>query len=97
MGEPYLRGAVMPGRSACTRCHAPLRWLATRHGKKMPIDPQPSTERDANVVIAADGVAEVLGPMDPRWATSVARYRCHFKTCPNAGEFRRRGSKRRVA
>lgn len=90
MGEPYLRGHVDRQRAACRSCGAAIRWVATRKGKRMPLDYRPSQGPEANVVVCADGVAEVLGPMDARWASAGDRYTSHFQTCKQADSWRRR-------
>lgn len=96
MGDPYLRGTPPDRtRATCKSCRAPIRWLPTRKGNKMPVDARPSTDPSANVVICDDGVVEVLGPMDPRWATSTPRYVSHFRSCPHADQHRRPAKGRR--
>jgi hypothetical protein len=76
----------------CKSCSAPVIWATTTRGKAMPVDPDPVVE--GNLVLEARfgdapplarvlGVAKQFGRKDLRVA--------HFVTCPQAGQWRRRG------
>lgn len=66
----------------CKSCRKPIRWVVTANGKRMPIDPAPST--DGNLVLDDRGVAHF------DWRPGRAKYVSHFATCPNAAQHRRR-------
>lgn len=77
-------------RSHCSTCERPLLWAWSEHGKRIPIDPEPTT--DGNIVLrriatGADSVAHVLGRDEE---TDEERYTSHFATCPQADTHRRR-------
>ncbi len=57
----------------CKSCGAPIYWVFTTLGRKMPID----REKRRMVVQGPNG-----------WEVRVA-YRSHFATCPNADEHRK--------
>lgn len=74
----------------CSGCGAPVRWVLTVGGRRMPLDPDPHP--DGNVVrVTIDGGlvrAKVLtGAEMP--AQDVA-WRAHWTTCPASEGFRRR-------
>lgn len=85
--------------SRCRSCNAPVVWACTTAGKNIPLDAEDSGGWDAPVV-PDDGnlrptgervmgrggsmvVVEVVAPGD-------GKYRSHFSTCPDAGEWRKR-------
>jgi hypothetical protein len=72
--------------ATCRSCRAPVRWVETTSGKRMPLDPE-NTWPYGNVIILHEDVAKVLG-MPPSQGPS---YTSHFATCPNASTHRRRG------
>lgn len=59
----------------CKKCHAPIRWVETKSGKRMPLDQQPNP---AGNVVLRRGVAHVLGADD---FSISPRYIAHFATC----------------
>lgn len=70
----------------CKSCNAPIVWVLTKSGKRMPIDHGPV--ETGNIVL--DGItAQVLraGEVLPK---GVPRYTSHFSTCPQAQEHRRK-------
>lgn len=70
----------------CRTCKAPIVWVLTKSGKRMPIDH--AAVPDGNIVI--DGItAHVLKPgVTP--PQGVPRYKSHFVTCPQAVDHRRK-------
>lgn len=76
-------------RTTCTACGAPLVWVVTVGGRRMPLDPDPHP---------AGNVVRVAGRTGPRarvltggeMPAQETAWRAHFTTCPNASEFRRR-------
>lgn len=61
--------------SECKGCGAPIMWIATRDGKKMPLD----VAKKVVYVIESDGVPRL-----------VRGHESHFATCPKANTFRKR-------
>lgn len=86
----------MNNTSICKKCGAPIVWLTTPRGKKMPADAvlreykenpegKNSVLNDLGEVIKCDLQFEGT-------PTGLARIP-HWATCPNADEFRRRGGR----
>lgn len=71
--------------SACRSCGAEMRWVTTRAGKPMPIDPDERS--DGNIVIESDGKARVLPPGDPY---TGPRYMPHHATCTEPDRWRKK-------
>lgn len=81
--------------SVCKGCGASIDWITTTAGKSMPVDPEPV------FVIVGDGADRfvtdegevILGrralPEEESADLTVA-FVPHWKTCPNAGDFRRK-------
>lgn len=71
----------------CRSCGAPVRWVETSKGKKMPIDINPNPNGN---VILIDGVAHYVKD-DPfeKPEETAKRYVSHFATCPNAQKHRK--------
>lgn len=80
--------------STCRSCHQRITWLRTPGGKAIPVDEDPSDE--GNILIDVERcqlVAKVFKNADAarEFAPEEPRYLSHFVTCPQAGEWRRRG------
>lgn len=74
----------------CRSCGAPIRWVVTAKGHRMPLDPQPHPEgnvipQPASLPFATEPQAVVL----PEPPTDQPAWRSHFATCPNATRHRR--------
>ena len=73
-------------------CRAPILWLPTPTGNRIPLEPQPTT--DGNVAIEHDLLgepyAQVLSPDAARRATNAGQplHMPHHAVCPNAEEYR---------
>ena len=90
----------MAGRR-CRGCGAPVRWVTTEKGRRMPLDPEP-VEVDA--INAARGLfvirpgllgeGERVIAVTPGFVEESREpvYISHFATCPEAKTFRRRKS-----
>lgn len=82
-------------RAKCRSCEAPIFWVFTENGRRMPIDADPVAE--GNVVLVQEGSgrrAIVLGPPelfesdDLRELRQRTKYMPHHATCPHADEWR---------
>lgn len=82
--------------SYCRGCGREIEWIRTTAGKNMPVDPELVfvIESDRTDRFVTDDGAVIIG----RRATCEEESRDlpvafvpHWKTCPNAGEFRRNG------
>lgn len=60
--------------SECKSCHAEIKWVDTKTGKKMPLDAKPFS-----AVQVKEGIGEVIQVYMPHWGT-----------CPSAGQHRRK-------
>lgn len=71
----------------CEHCHAPLLWLTTDAGKRMPVDADPRP--DGNVVRIGKA-AGVLGPQKAAAARSAGTplWLHHVVSCPHADRWR---------
>lgn len=76
--------------SSCRSCGAPVRWVETTSGRRMPLDPTPNAKGN---VYLEPGVptATVFGNLqaDARKALAGRLYLSHFATCPDADDHRR--------
>jgi len=71
----------------CRSCKAPVVWVRTRAGKRMPVDPEPV--EGGNIILSERDHATPLAvyvEADP----GVMRHVSHFATCPNADQHRKR-------
>lgn len=59
--------------SQCRSCKAPVIWIKTRSGRRMPLDAKP----EKRIVVNGE------------YAEVTDTYVSHFVTCPNASEHRR--------
>lgn len=75
----------------CRACQAPILFVASLTGKRIPLNALPDPERGNVVIGSPSGRARVLKRDDAALARAagVVLYLSHFVTCPNAGEFRR--------
>lgn len=81
--------------SLCKGCGARIDWITTTAGKSMPVNPEPVfvIERGGTDRFVTDEGVVILGrralPEEERQDLPVA-FIPHWKTCPNAGSFRRK-------
>ena len=82
--------------SVCRGCGRAIDWIKTTAGKNMPVDPAPVfvIEGGGNDRFVTDEGAVIVGrvarPEEESRDLPVA-FVPHWKTCPNAGDFRRSG------
>lgn len=82
--------------SKCRACGAPIVWITTSNGKKMPCDAEPviyqANRRGKDLIVTPNG--EVLkGTVVPNGSAMIADgygYISHYATCPQADSFRKR-------
>lgn len=81
-------GALTPD-AECSGCSAPMRWVLTVGGRRMPLNPEPHPAGNVVLRDTKHGLrAEVLtGSQLPAQETA---YRAHFVTCPRSSDYRRR-------
>jgi hypothetical protein len=77
----------MTGGRPCKYCGAPLRWVETFEGGRMPLDPEPNPGGN---VYMLDGRARVLTSADRESALPPTRWMPHAASCPNPKPKRRR-------
>lgn len=81
--------------STCKGCGAPIDWITTKAGKHMPVDPEPVfivMGGGPDYFITDEGdmlIGRRALPAEERPELEVA-FVPHWKTCPDAGRFRRR-------
>lgn len=77
----------------CRSCGAPIAWVITVKGRRMPLDPDPV--EDGNVwIMRVEGAQLVAGvSLNAEGVPPLVRerYVSHFVTCPNADQHRKRG------
>lgn len=69
--------------SACTICEAPIQWMSTITGIRLPIDPKPTPK--GNIVILPSGRIRII-PVEERDRSHGPRYTSHYQTCPASAE-----------
>lgn len=80
----------MPTPARCKSCSAPIYWVKTHTGRRMPVDATPTG--NGNMVLASVGGQLKSEPHDwrePSHAPPRQRWVSHFVTCPQRGEWRR--------
>lgn len=79
----------MADQAKCRSCGAPILWVVTTLGKRMPLDAEPHPDGNVSLVPAGAMVlpAELV---EQGKKIGSKRYRSHFATCPNAAQHRRR-------
>lgn len=82
--------------SYCRGCGREIEWIRTTAGKNMPVDPEPVSviESGGTDRFVTDDGTVIIGRSATREEESrdlPVAFVPHWKTCPNAGEFRRNG------
>ncbi len=82
--------------SVCRGCGRSIDWISTTAGRNMPVDPEPvfvveGGGKDRFVTDEGEVITgRIARPEEESRAIPVA-FVPHWKTCPNAGDFRRNG------
>lgn len=87
--------------SLCKGCGRPIEWIRTQAGKSMPVDPDPvfviegqgpdTFVTDEGVVIRGQNIENAVIPRgNGKTIPQTVAFVPHWKTCPNAGDFRRK-------
>lgn len=78
-----MPGPTVTPDDQCNHCAAPIRWLTTSTGARMPVDAAPDPDRGN--VVRLGGVASVLGKQAAAArAAGVELYLHHAVSCPFA-------------
>ena len=84
----------MKAKTTCRSCGAPIIFITSTKGHRIPCDAEPVTywqnQKGSAKIVTPNG--EVIGADlegDPQEATGIG-YISHFATCPNANTHRRR-------
>lgn len=77
----------------CRSCQAPVRWVITAKGKRMPMDPTPVPDGNLWIDHIEGGMPVVNAVLTPDQVPPnvVFRYVSHFVTCPDSKQWRVRG------
>lgn len=83
----------LPVCDLCRSCRAPVRWVETRQGKRMPINAEPTHSGTLVLYRRAGSDGQPVGGWIVRraWpfdAPDEPLYTSHFATCPNADAWR---------
>lgn len=72
----------------CKACGEEIRWIRTRAGKQMPVDPDSFSQQQLSpgVVVVTEAGDVLRGGRAPYAAAHG--YTPHWATCPHAGQFR---------
>lgn len=78
----------------CKGCGAPMEWITTKAGKHIPVDPEPvqvieGDGRDTFVTDEGDIITGRIAEPDEMTMDLPVGFVPHWKTCPNAADFRR--------
>ena len=75
----------------CRSCGAPIRWVLTDKGRRMPLDPDPHP--DGNIMPVTVTVGGAFPREETRAFVTTApdgpAWRSHFATCPHAARHRK--------
>lgn len=81
----------------CRGCAAPIRWLMTPKGKRMPVDAEPVKYEDhiMELLVFEDGTVTRATVYNSLRGTGNF-YTAHWATCPCAGTFRRQTTAQKI-
>lgn len=71
----------------CRTCGAPMIWVTTQKGKKMPLDAEPVAK--GKFLLNDDMTVAYIPESDPY---TGERYSSHFETCPDAAAHSKKGT-----
>ncbi len=74
----------------CRSCHAPIVWAMTDAGKRMPLDPMPTTTGTVALLQGSERRARVLpaAELEAARAEGKTLFTPHWATCPQAREWK---------
>lgn len=98
-GEPVtmeLKFAYAAVRGQCRSCHAPVAWVVTERGKKMPLDWAPVERTESGqglfaIRLTDDGKIEAIAVTAAWLDDEEPVFTSHFATCPDRDKWRRNG------
>lgn len=81
--------------SICRGCGASIDWITTTKGKSMPVDPEPvfiieGAGKDRFVTDEGEVILGRRALLEEESHDLPVAFVPHWKTCPNAGDFRRK-------
>ena len=93
--RPVAKRKEVDTLSVCKGCGAKIKWIRTIGGKKMPVDPEAVfvTAREGSERFVTDEGAVISGRLarlDEVGSRAPLAYVPHWKTCPNAADFRQK-------
>lgn len=78
--------------SRCKGCNAPIKWVKTKKGKTIPVNPWPlfvvPNPKGADTVVRENGQTVTGDSVEVGTPGAVVGYIAHFATCPGADKFR---------
>lgn len=95
VSRPVAKLKEVDTLSVCKGCGAKIKWIRTIGGKKMPVDPEAVfvTAREGSERFVTDEGAVISGRLarlDEVGSRTPLAYVPHWKTCPNAADFRQK-------
>ena len=76
--------------STCRGCPARIWWVLTVGGKRMPLDPIPTSDGSVVVEVRPDATVRARVLTGSELPAEGPAYRPHWQTCPSSETFRRR-------
>ena len=83
---------TMADTSTCRGCGEPIRWVLTVDGARMPLNPVSAPDGNVVPVTTEDGKRRALVLTGAELPAQEPAWVPHHRTCPKAGEYRRRKS-----
>ena len=93
--HPVAKTKEVDTLSICKGCGAQIKWIRTIGGKKMPVDPEaafviPCGGSERFVTDEGAVISGRLARLDEIGGRTPLAYIPHWKTCPNAADFRQK-------
>lgn len=95
VSRPVAKIKEVEALSICKGCGKEIKWIRTIGGKKMPVDPEAVfvTVREGSERFVTEEGAVISGRsarLDEIGGRTPLAYVPHWKTCPNAADFRQK-------